>query len=170
MVVKNLRTGKNIRLQSKVVLDASGFLAIIRRKLPPQMGIETLIANEDVEICYREIRQINREIDDPTFCDIYLDHTITPGGYTWIFPRGKSQVNVGLGVSMTDGFPNPKHIFDKYVLSKPLFNVSFRTMSPIITVERPNSFATMFATLLPEPGIPASPITIFSVIDSSPLC
>lgn len=124
VVVKNLRTRKNIRLRSKVVLDASGFSAIIRRKLPPQMGIETRIANEDVEVCYREIRQINREIEDTTFCDIYLDHTITPGGYTWIFPRGKSQVNVGLGVSMTDAFPNPKHIFDKHVLSKPLFTDS----------------------------------------------
>ncbi|MDH5793584.1 MAG: NAD(P)/FAD-dependent oxidoreductase, partial [Candidatus Bathyarchaeota archaeon] len=58
--VKNLKTGKNIQLRGKVVLDASGFLAVIRRKLPKQMRIENEVANEDVEACYREIRQLRQ--------------------------------------------------------------------------------------------------------------
>jgi geranylgeranyl reductase family protein len=126
VIVRNLKTNKNIRLKSKVVLDASGFSAVIRRKLPIQMGIETTIANDDVEVCYREIRQLNQEIEDTTYCDIYLNHKITPGGYTWVFPRGKSEVNVGLGVCMTEGFPKPKQQFNKYVLAKPLFKDSFK--------------------------------------------
>ena len=27
-----------------------------------------------------------------------LDQDIAPGGYAWVFPKGKSKVNIGLGV------------------------------------------------------------------------
>jgi geranylgeranyl reductase family protein len=124
VVAKNLKTGEKIRLEGKVVVDASGFLAVVRRKLPKEMGIENEIANEDVEACYREIRQLKQETDNAKFCEIYLNQKITPGGYAWIFPKGEGKVNVGLGVCMRDKFPNPKNQLYKHVLTKPIFEGS----------------------------------------------
>jgi len=121
---KNLKTGESVRLACKIVVDASGFLAVIRRKLPKEMGIENKIANEDVEACYREIRQLKRETENTAYCEIYLNQKTTPGGYTWIFPKGGAKVNAGLGVSMRGQFPNPKTQFCKHVLNKPIFNGS----------------------------------------------
>jgi digeranylgeranylglycerophospholipid reductase len=35
---KNMKTGEKLRFDGKTVVDASGFLAVIRRKLPKEMG------------------------------------------------------------------------------------------------------------------------------------
>jgi digeranylgeranylglycerophospholipid reductase len=122
--VKNLKTGKNIQLRGKVVLDASGFLAVIRRKLPKQMGIENEVANEDVEACYREIRQLRQEAENTKYCEIYFNQNVTPGGYAWIFPKSGAKVNAGLGICMRGKFPNPKNQFYKHILTKPMFEGS----------------------------------------------
>jgi digeranylgeranylglycerophospholipid reductase len=121
---KNLKTGENILLKSKVVVDASGFLAIIRRKLSKEMRVESEVANEDVEACYREIRQLSQETENTRYCEIYLNQKASPGGYAWIFPKGGAKVNAGLGVCMRGGFPNPKKQFYKHVLTKPVFEGS----------------------------------------------
>jgi geranylgeranyl reductase family protein len=122
--VKNLKTGKDIQIKGKVVLDASGFLAVIRRKLPSQMGIENEVANEDVEACYREIRQLRQEAENTKYCEIYLNQNVTPGGYSWVFPKSGAKVNVGLGICMQGKFPNPKNQFYKHILTKPMFGGS----------------------------------------------
>jgi digeranylgeranylglycerophospholipid reductase len=124
VAAKNLRTGKKAELKSNVVVDASGFSAVLRKKLPPEIGVDRDVKNEDVEGCYREIRVLAETETDLEFCDIYLDQTVSPGGYFWTFPEGENRVNVGLGVSMTKGFPNPKERLYNEVLSKPMFKGS----------------------------------------------
>jgi digeranylgeranylglycerophospholipid reductase len=124
VLAKNMKTGENIKLKGKVVLDASGFMAVIRRKLPEAMGIESEVVNEDVEACYREIRQLKMETEKAEYCEIYLNQQVSPGGYTWIFTKGGAKVNVGLGVCMRGNFPNPRDQFYKYVLTKTLFEGS----------------------------------------------
>jgi len=121
---KDLKTGKNSEILAKVVVDASGHSAVLRKKLPAEMGIEKEVKDEDVEICYREIRELTEPIVDPGFCKIYLDLQRVPGGYYWIFPKSATTVNVGLGVAMTKGFPNPKDLYNELILSLPLFKGS----------------------------------------------
>jgi flavin-dependent dehydrogenase len=116
--------GRTVELKSKVVVDASGFLAVVRHKLPEKMGIDREIENEDVEACYREIRQLKQENENTKYCEIYLDGKITPGGYTWIFPKGGAKVNVGLGVVMRGKFPNPKKQFCDHILKRQQFDGS----------------------------------------------
>jgi len=116
--------GKTADLKSKVVVDASGFNAVVRHKLPLEMSIEREVANEDVEACYREIRQLKQETENTKYCEIYLNQKVTPGGYTWIFPKGGAKVNVGVGICMRGKFPNPKKQFCKHILTKPLFDGS----------------------------------------------
>jgi geranylgeranyl reductase family protein len=124
VLAKNMKTGEKIRFEGKTVVDASGFLAVVRRKLPREMRIEREISSEDVEACYREIRQLKQEVGDKNYCEIYLNQKVTPGGYTWIFYKSSAKVNAGLGVCMRDNFPNPKEQFYKHILTKPLFDGS----------------------------------------------
>ncbi|MCJ7721313.1 geranylgeranyl reductase family protein [Candidatus Bathyarchaeota archaeon] len=121
---KELKTGKNSEILAKVVVDASGHSAVLRKKLPAEMGIEKEVKDEDVEICYREIRELTEPIADPGFCKIFLDLQRVPGGYYWVFPKSATTVNVGLGVAMTKGFPNPKDLYNELILSMPLFKGS----------------------------------------------
>jgi len=122
--VRDIKTGTKMRLQGKVVVDASGFSAVLRKKLPSEIGVDTEVNNEDVEACYREIRQLDGYVPSPDFCEIYLDQNTAPGGYYWIFPEGETKTNVGVGVCMTKGFPKPKNQLYSKVLSKPLFKGS----------------------------------------------
>jgi digeranylgeranylglycerophospholipid reductase len=121
---KDLKTETEVNLFGKVLVEASGFPAIIRKKLPTEMGIDTEVKNEDVEACYREIRELKKPFEDPELCQIYLTEKICPGGYYWIFPKSGTKVNVGLGVAMTGNFPNPKDTLYKHVLSQPIFKDS----------------------------------------------
>jgi len=124
VLVRNLKTGTKAALHGQVVVDASGFLAVIRKKLHPKMGVDTEVGNKDVELCYREIRELKNQVVDTEFCEIYLSQTVAPGGYCWIFPKAKNNVNVGVGVAMREGFPNPKNQLYNHILSRPLFNGS----------------------------------------------
>jgi len=124
ITVKNTETGKNSKLKCRVVVDASGFPAVVRKKIPAQLGVENDVANEDVEACYREIRQLRQESREERYCEIYLNQRVSPGGYTWIFPREGAKVNTGLGVCMKEKFPNPRNQFYRHVLSKPMFEGS----------------------------------------------
>ncbi|UCC58044.1 MAG: NAD(P)/FAD-dependent oxidoreductase [Candidatus Bathyarchaeum sp.] len=124
VLAKDLKTGEKIEISAQVVVDASGHSAVLRKKLPPEFGIETEVKNEDVEVCYREIREVKEPIADPGFCRIYLELKRVPGGYYWIFPKSSTTVNVGLGVAMTEGFPNPKDLYNEVILSMPFFKGS----------------------------------------------
>ena len=121
---RDIKTETKIQIQGKVVVDASGFSAVLRKKLPPGIGVDIEVNNEDVAACYREIRQLKEHITGPDFCEIYLDQNTAPGGYYWIFPEGETKTNVGLGVRMTKDFPKPKNQLYRKVLSKPLFRES----------------------------------------------
>ncbi len=124
VVVKNMKTGKDARLKSKVIVDASGFVAVVRKKLPQELGIENDVANEDVEACYREIRQLRQETENTKYCEIYLNQRISPGGYSWIFPKSGARVNAGVGICMRGDFPNPKNQFYQHILPRPMFEGS----------------------------------------------
>ncbi len=124
VLAKSLESGKKETLDSQVVVDASGFSAILRKKLPPEIGIETNLDKGDVEFCYREIRQLKEQVEDSDYCKLYLSQKWAPGGYTWFFPEGGKKVNVGLGVAMFNGFPNPKNQLYDNLLSEPLFKGS----------------------------------------------
>ncbi len=121
---KNLKTGEKNVLRSSLVVEATGFFAAIRKKLKPEIAIDAKVANQDVEACYREIRQLKQPLDDPSLCQIYITQKIALGGYYWIFAEGGRKVNVGLGVAMTEGFPNPREQLYKHILSQPLFEDS----------------------------------------------
>ncbi|MCS7124380.1 MAG: NAD(P)/FAD-dependent oxidoreductase [Candidatus Bathyarchaeota archaeon] len=124
VLAKKVKTNEKVRYEGKVVVDASGFLAVVRRKLPKEMMVENEISKEDVEACYREIRQLKREVEEKNYCEIYLNQKVTPGGYTWLFYKGDAKVNAGLGVCMRDNFPNPKKQFYEHVLTQPVFESS----------------------------------------------
>lgn len=113
---KNMKKENKIHLQSEVVVDASGFMAVLRRNLPPEMGIDSTLEKEDIEACYREIRKLGRTDFASEYCEIYLNQTLSPCGYQWVFPEGENTINTGLGVAMVKGFPNPKNQFYQKIL------------------------------------------------------
>ena len=124
ITAKNMITGEVAEMRSKVVVDATGYFGMVRKQLPAELGIDRELANEDVEACYREIRQLKQETEGTRYCGIYLNQKASPGGYIWIFPKGGARVNVGIGAIMRKGYPNPKEQLYATAFKKPIFEDS----------------------------------------------
>ncbi|NVM01689.1 MAG: NAD(P)/FAD-dependent oxidoreductase [Candidatus Helarchaeota archaeon] len=120
--IKNLKENKKQKLISSIIIDASGFRAVIRNKI--KMFCNDIIQPTEVEVCYREIRDLKSGLEDIQHCKIYLTSSFAPGGYYWIFPEGDLRVNSGLGVQMIPNHKNPKKLFQTHVLNNPLFENS----------------------------------------------
>jgi len=121
--VKDLIRKKLNEVYGKVIVDASGMSAVLRRKMPSDWQIQRKIDNDDIEACYQETREVPNQIDSK-YLKIYLSREIAPGGYYWMFSKGINIINVGIGTQMTKNFPDPKKQLYKHVFSQRFFKNS----------------------------------------------
>ena len=121
--------GNMTTLKAKVVIDASGINAVIRRQLDPHKTfMDKTVHGRDMCYCYREIRNLKYEIEEPAMMRLFFDQDLSPGGYYWAFPAGLTKVNAGLGVRVTGNQPSAKKQFMEHVLNgnKKFSGVDFR--------------------------------------------
>lgn len=84
--------GDDFEARAKVVVGADG----IESKVGRWAGINTTIKPKDIETCAQFlVTDIDIKADS---CDFYMGNQRAPGGYAWIFPKGKREANVGLGM------------------------------------------------------------------------
>jgi len=102
--LRNISSGEELRIYSKVVVDASGSASKLRSNLPIRSHIEREIDKEnDLIGTGRYIVEFEHAGEDetwfhPRYCIIHLDQVLAPGGYSWVFPKGEAKANIGLGV------------------------------------------------------------------------
>jgi len=85
--------GENHRIEADIVIGADG----VETRVGRWAGIDTTIRMRDMETCSQvtiQSSQIERGI-----CEFYFSQKDFPGGYAWVFPKGKGTANVGLGIS-----------------------------------------------------------------------
>lgn len=116
---KDLISKEDVIIKSKVVVDASGFAAIIRNKLESPL-IEKNISKEDIALCYREILSLKMPLAEPEVARVLLGGDVAPKGYAWIFPKGVQEVNAGVGITGGEGRGSPKSHFEKFKEQYPL--------------------------------------------------
>ncbi len=102
-----LVTNQPFKSTAKVVIDATGVTSMLRNGLSIKSKIEKKIDRDDLESTGRHIMKFedgaaDRSDFDPDYCIIHLDQDIAPGGYGWVFPKGKNKVNIGLGVQQKE--------------------------------------------------------------------
>lgn len=88
---------------AKIVVDCTGVTSVLRNNLTIKSYIQRRIDRDDLEATGRYIYNFDIGDQDDTFfnpdyCIIHLDQKLAPGGYGWVFPKGKDKVNIGLGV------------------------------------------------------------------------
>jgi len=95
-VVKGVKAdymGEEIELKSKIVIAADG----VDSKIARDVGIDTKNVLEDYHSGFQyEMAGLKLEEDDKLH--IYFGEKIAPKGYVWIFPKGDSVANVGIGI------------------------------------------------------------------------
>lgn len=102
---ENTETKEIFKKTAKVVVDCTGVTSVLRTNLPIKSFIQRRIDRNDLEATGRYIYdfdsgggQEDKTFFDPDYCIIHLDQKLSPGGYGWVFPKGKNKVNIGLGV------------------------------------------------------------------------
>jgi digeranylgeranylglycerophospholipid reductase len=68
----------------------------VESRLARCFGWNTALKPGDVETC--AFARIKSDSIEDDCCVFYTGSAAAPGGYLWIFPRGKGEANVGLGV------------------------------------------------------------------------
>ena len=103
----NLVTNEPFKKTAKLVIDATGVTSMLRNGLSIKSKIEKKIDRDDLESTGRHIMKFEKGVEDkidfdPDYCIIHLDQDIAPGGYGWVFPKGETKVNIGLGVQQKE--------------------------------------------------------------------
>ncbi|MEM4864936.1 MAG: geranylgeranyl reductase family protein, partial [Acidilobaceae archaeon] len=116
--VRAKRGEEEFELLAKVIVDATGAQASIRYKLPQEWPVVDNPDETDFNLAYRKILELEDEISDPETIRLYFNTEVAPGGYWWLFPEGRTAVNLGLGVQMGKSYPSPKELFERYLASR----------------------------------------------------
>jgi digeranylgeranylglycerophospholipid reductase len=110
--VKARHFDEDLEIQADIVVGADG----VESRVGKWAGIQTTLKPYDLETCL-QYTLTNIDCDSP-YCDFYLGKQVAPGGYAWVFPKGKDVANVGIGVLAslsTSGLA--KKLLDKFIAS-----------------------------------------------------
>jgi digeranylgeranylglycerophospholipid reductase len=101
-------------VEADIVVGADG----VESKIGKWAGINTTLNPIDLETCAQyTLSNVNFE---EGYCDFYLGKKIAPGGYVWVFPKGKDTANVGIGVlASLSKTGEAKRLLDKFISEHP---------------------------------------------------
>jgi len=115
--VKAKSFDEEIEIEADVVVGADG----VESKIGYWGGIDTTLKPKDLETC-AQYTLTNIDCKD-AYCDFYLGKEVAPGGYIWVFPKGKDVANVGIGIlaSLSES-GLAKRLLDDFISKDPRLN------------------------------------------------
>jgi len=101
-------------IEADVVVGADG----VESRIGRWAGIDTTLKPQDLETC-AQYTLTNIECPD-AYCDFYLGKKVAPGGYIWVFPKGKDVANVGIGILASQSESGlAKKLLDDFISEDP---------------------------------------------------
>lgn len=100
---------KEEKYSAKIIIASDGIDSLTARRF----GSDTKHSLDDVEAGY-QYEMAGIDIESPELIHLYFGNKIAPLGYAWIFPKGKNEANVGIGIRGTD--PNTaRYYLDRFI-------------------------------------------------------
>ena len=90
--VKGICNNEQFEIKSKLVIGADG----VESRIGRMAGINTKLNLNDIDSGYQ--KTISGIKIDQNVCYFYVSNKLAPGGYLWIFPKGKDTANIGIGI------------------------------------------------------------------------
>ncbi|MCK4808843.1 MAG: NAD(P)/FAD-dependent oxidoreductase [Candidatus Aenigmarchaeota archaeon] len=123
--IKDAKTGSVSTLRSKIVVDASGAVPALRKKIKLKDSFfESNIDKKDEAFSYREIRKLAKPLKDSETSKIFISSEYADGGYYWYFPEKEDVMNIGIGVGRHLDTSSMKENLLKIVADDPIFKDS----------------------------------------------
>ena len=91
--------GKQIQFNSKVVIDASGFVSVIAKELGYVTQWKKFGAGAEFEVKTEKLEHDNWWL--------MVGQDYSPAGYAWIFPTSKDTARIGVGIGKPDSDVDP---------------------------------------------------------------
>ena len=112
--VKAKHFDEETEIEADIIVGADG----VESKIGQWGGIDTTLKPKDLETC-AQYTLTGLDCKD-AYCDFYLGKEIAPGGYIWVFPKGKDVANVGIGMlaSLSEA-GMAKKLLDDFIDSRP---------------------------------------------------
>ncbi len=146
--VRVTENGREKEYYAKVIIGADG----IESKVGRWAGIDTSLELGRLDSAFQYLL-VSDEID-PECMEFYVGEKIAPGGYAWIFPKGRNCANVGLGISPALA-PDlkPKELLDEFVKKRfNRFSVDETMMGGTPTFSRDNVIVKKNVLLVGDAG------------------
>ena len=103
-----------VEITADIVVGADG----VESKVGKWAGMNTTLKPHDLETCVQYTLS-NVDVEEG-YCNFYLGKKIAPGGYVWVFPKGKDIANVGIGILASLSKPGlPLQLLDKFIETHP---------------------------------------------------
>jgi len=104
--------GDEFSEEAKIVIGADG----VESRVGKWAGIDTTLKTDELEVC---VQYLMTGIEfDPDYSYFWFGNEIAPGGYAWLFPKGVSTANVGLGILPKMAKLSAKEYLDNFVKSR----------------------------------------------------
>jgi len=112
--IKVRQFGEEFDIDSDVVVGADG----VESKVGQWAGINTVLKPNDLETCAQyTLTNVDHKSN---YCEFFIGKKIAPGGYVWIFPKGKDTFNVGIGILASLCEPGmPLKLLDRFIAGQP---------------------------------------------------
>lgn len=107
--VKIKSRGETFEIDTDVVVACDG----VESRMARMAGINTLLSLDNVCSCVQY--EMSGVDIDPDMLELYFGKDVAPGGYVWIFPKGKGIANVGIGVRKPFARTTALEYLDRFV-------------------------------------------------------
>jgi digeranylgeranylglycerophospholipid reductase len=94
--VKALIKDERVEIRSRIVIGADG----VESRVGRWAGIDSVCSIHDMESCAQMTLSGIEVVQNRL--DFYFGEELAPGGYLWVFPKGKNSANVGIGISVEE--------------------------------------------------------------------
>ncbi len=108
--------GERKEVESRMVVAAGGVESPIAKKA----GVKKPSKLHIVDSGY-QYEMVNLDLKDDRKLELYFGDEVAPRGYVWIFPKGESKANVGIGIA-GDIDKTAKYYLDRFIENNGRFN------------------------------------------------
>jgi len=118
------RLGNSVQYRSKVLIDASGFSAIIATRAGLRKNFERYGFGAEYDLYAPNYDQ------DRVY--LIMGSKVAPAGYAWLFPRGNGRVRVGVGILKPDADAEDARLYlDEIAERVPVLAPMLASASPV---------------------------------------
>ncbi len=119
VLICNRENGAEEEIKANLVVESSGFQAILRKSLPAYTGFAEPFKENDFALVHREVRPYKPENPET---DVIPDHYRYGyyTGYQWTHIHNEDNIDVGAGVRHDPANPDPKDIIEEFIARHPV--------------------------------------------------